>query len=127
MNIDEWLKNKIVNSTSVNVYTTRCYPNYVTSTTLTPYVYYDTIGFEKNRILRNNIYQIVSCSNSKSSLENLNEALYNLFDTSTGYIKETSSNLKIESVMIINNAVTRYDESNKNWVRFLEISVWYSK
>lgn len=126
MNPDIWLQNKIVNSTLVNVFTTKCYPNYVPSTTLTPYIMYDSIGYEHNRILQNKIYTIVSSHNSKANVELLNDALYTLFDTSSSYIKETSSNLLITSVTIVNNNVTRYDETNKNWSKVLDVSVWFS-
>lgn len=125
MNIDIWLKSKIVNSTLINIYTTRCYPNFAPSTAQTPYIWYDQIGYEKNRNERNVIYTIVSCWNTKANVDLINDGLYTLFDDSTSRIKETSSNLKIESVKIISNNKTDYDESNKNWSKVLDISVWY--
>lgn len=125
MNINSWLRSKITNSTLVNIYTTRCYPVFAPSTARTPYIYYDETGFEKNRNERNTVISIVSCHNSKSNVELLNDGLYTLFDDSTSRIKETSSNLRIESVKIINNSRSDYDESNKNWLKVLDISVWY--
>lgn len=125
MNVKSWLRSKITNSTLVNVYTTRCYPVYVPTTATTPYIWYDQTGFEKNRNEQNAIFTIVSCHNSITNVETLNDALYTLFDDSTARIRETSSNLKIESVKIINNSRSDYDESNKNWLRAIDISVWY--
>lgn len=125
MNIDSWLRSKITNSTLINVYTTRCYPIYVPSTAITPYLWYDETGWDKNRNERNVKFTIVSCHNSKANVEILNDALYTLFDNSTRKIQETSSNLRIESVEIINNSKSDYDDSNKNWYKAMDISVWY--
>jgi hypothetical protein len=126
MNINQWLYSKITNSTLVNVYTTKCYPIYVPSTATTPYIYYDEIGSNRNRLMRNTVFTIVSCHNSKANIELLNDSLYSLFDTSTKYIKEMSSNLKVESVSIIQNHETGFDETNKNWTKAIDISVWYN-
>ena len=129
MNIDSYLYNKIVNSTLVSIYTTKCYPNYVPNSTnlTTNYIMYDSIGYEKNRNLQNKIFTIVSYSNSKNNVELLNDALYTLFDNSTNYIKEMSSTLRIESCSIISNNVTNYDDTNLKWSRVLDISLWYFK
>ena len=129
MNIDSYLYNKIVNSTLVSIYTTKCYPNYVPNSTNLPtnYIMYDSIGYEKNRNLQNKIFTIVSYSNSKNNVELLNDALYTLFDNSTNYIKEMSSTLRIESCSIISNNVTNYDDTNLKWSRVLDISLWYFK
>ena len=127
MNIDSWLYTKIANSSIVNVYTTRCYPNYAPTTAITPYIMYDSIGYEKNRLMENKIFTIVSYTNSKNNIELINDALYSLFDNSTKYIKESSSNLRIESITIINNNVINYDETNKVWSKVLDVSFWYFK
>jgi hypothetical protein len=127
LNIDSWLFSKISNSSLVNVYTTRCYPNYIPTTATTPYIMYDSIGYEKNRLMENKIFTIVSYNNSKNNVELMNDALYSLFDNSTKYIKDTSSNLRIESATIISNNVVNYDETNKVWSKVLDVSVWYFK
>lgn len=124
MTIDNWLYTKITNST-VSSYTTRCYPAFSPSTVYLPYIIYDTIGFERNRNFKNIIYTITSVHNSKANVELLNSALYSLFDNSTAYIRETSSNIKVESCNIINNAVCNYDDQNQYWIKVLDISVWY--
>lgn len=126
MNCDIWLQNKIVNSTLVNIYTTKCFPVFAPSTNLTPYIVYDSIGYEKNLKLINKVYTIMMFHNSKANVELINDGMYSLFDNSTKFQKDTSSNLSIESIKIITNNVTRYDETNKNWVKVMDISVWYS-
>jgi len=128
MNSDIWLVNKIKNST---VSSTRVYPNYIPESTSNNYsdhipcIVYQSIGFDRNRKNRQIIYSLTSIHNSKSNVEDLNDQLYNLFDNSTQYIRESSSNLHTINVEIINNVPSLYDDDNKYWTRPLDISVWY--
>jgi hypothetical protein len=77
--------------------------------------------------MENKIFTIVSYSNSKNNVELLNDALYSLFDNSTKYIKDMSSNIRVESVSIVSNNVTNFDETNGQWSKVLDVSLWYFK
>jgi len=122
MTVYEWLVNRIDSSTEVSA---DVIPDYVNSTLSPPLItYYDT-GFNRNKLEKNSILAIHQIHNSKSELESLNTNLYSLFDSSTAYIRESSSNLYIDSVTIINNSNSGYDETNKTYWKELEISVWY--
>lgn len=132
MIIDEWLVSKLIGSTTITQYTTRIYPEFIPESTTVNYaskvpcITYQTIGFDRNRLERNRIFSLTSVHNSKSNVENMNDQLYNLFDTSTAWIRESSSNLYVDSVDIINN-VGLYDPENRYWTKILDISVWYHK
>ena len=128
MSIDEWIYSRVTASTAVNeLIGTRCFPNYKSSTNVTPCVLYECVGFEKNRILRNTVYSFKSLAKSKSEMDNLNEALYSLFDTSTAWIRESSSSLYVDSVNIVDNGVESYDEYNKTYWKVLEVNIIYHK
>ena len=133
MIIDEWLVSKIQGSTSIEQFTTRVYPNFIPQSqnsdigSKTPCIVYTSIGFNRNRNNRNQIYSLTSVHKSKSNAENLNDQLYTLFDNSTTAIRESSSNISVHNVEIINNAVGLYDEENKYWTKVLDISLWYTK
>lgn len=133
MTIDIWLKNKVLGSTNITQYTTRFYPDYIPQSTNAkigdkiPCIVYASIGFDKNRNYRNRVFSLTSVHKSKSNVEDINDQLYDLFDNSTQYIRESSSNLYTINVDIINNGVGLYDEENKYWTRVLDLSVWYTK
>lgn len=133
MIIDQWLVSKIQGASSITAYTTRVYPNFIPQSEgssinkKVPCIVYTSIGFDRNRINRNRIFSLISVNKSKGTVESMNDDLYTLFDNSTAAIRESSSNLLVHNVEIINNAVGLYDEENKYWTRVLDISVWYSK
>lgn len=131
MIIDEWLRSKIINNSTVSAYSTRVYPNYIPYSDTNkigsniPCFVYASIGSDKNRLLRNMKFTITSVNKSKSNVEDMNNELYSMFDNSTSYLRETSSNISIDSVEIINNGAGVYYDDNKYWTRALDISVWY--
>jgi hypothetical protein len=125
MTIDQWLVSKIEASTTL--VTTQVFPNFIPDGKIPPAIVYQGIGFDRNIQERNEIITLTTFGASKSSVENINSNLYDLFDTSTAYIKETSSSLSIDSVTIVNNPGAVYDETNLKWQRTLDISVWYHK
>jgi len=125
MTIYEWLVSKINSSTSISAITTDVLPEYSDNITPPFLLYYDT-GFNRNLLERNTILAVRSVHNSKADMESLNTLLYDLFDTSTAYIRESSSNLNVDSVSIINNSASGYDETNKTYWKDLELSIWYN-
>ena len=131
MTINEWLYTKISGSTNISGYSTRIYPDYIPMSTSNkignriPCYVYTQIGFNRNRIMRNQIFSITSVHDSKLNAENMNDQLYSLFDNSTGKLSTSSSNLFIDSIEIINNGIGVYDTDNKYWTRVLDVSVWY--
>ena len=127
MILEEWLYTRITSSTSITQYTTAVYPDFIPLNKIPPAVTYKSVGFNRNINERNSVMSITMYRNSKSEIEAINDAMYTLFDTSTAYIKETSSSLSIDSVEIINNSVSGFDDTNKYWFRVLDISVWYHK
>jgi hypothetical protein len=125
MTIDEWLVNKITSSTSITATTTNVRPEFLPLDSKPPAIIYNSIGFDRNRKYKMRVITLTCLHNTKSQVESLNDNLYNLFDNSTAYIRETSSNLSVESVMIQQNGVGGFDNENKYWYRVLDVKFWY--
>jgi hypothetical protein len=125
MIIDEWIYTKTLSSTGITQYTTQVYPDFVPEGKSGAAITYTSIGFNRNRLEKNMVFSLTCFHRTKSLVESMNDQLYSLYDTSTSYIRESSSNLYIDSVTIINNSVTSYDKGTQYWSRVLDISVWY--
>lgn len=124
MNIEEWLVSKLSTS-SIAIYTTIIKPEFLPIGTNPPAIIYNSIGFDVNRKQKMRVLSLTSLHNSKSQVEALNDALYTLFDTSTAYFRESSSNLYIDSATILQNGEGGFDNENKYWYRVLDIRFWY--
>lgn len=125
MIIDSWFVSKILNSTKTNQYSTTIYPEFIPEGKVPPCFIYTSIGSGKNGLERNKVFSLTCLHNTKSNVEAMNEDAYKLFDTSTAYIRESSSNLFIDSVQISENSVGGYDEINQYWFKVLDLSIWY--
>ena len=126
MSIDEWMYSKILASTSVTAITTSVSPDFLPRDITAPaIVYINNIGWDKNLLIRQPIISIVGYHNTKTGVQSLSDALYNIFDTSTAYVKETSSNINVESVQIVNSITGRYNRDNDNWYCVLDVLVNY--
>lgn len=126
MTTDIWLRSKLLASTTITQYTTQVYPDFIPLGKIPPVIVYKDIGSDRNIIERNQIFSLSIYHNTKIEVNNLYESVYSLLDTSTSYIKETSSNLSIDSVDIITpNAGSGYDDENSYWFKVLDLSVWY--
>lgn len=124
MSLNSWLKNKIISSTTITQYTTEVWPEKIPQGRTPPCIVYKQIGYDRNSLEQNTVYSLSVFHNSIGNTDLLNDQLYNLFDTSTAYIRESSSNLHIDSVSIINN-IPGLDPDNDYWFKILDISVWY--
>jgi len=122
---ETWLITKVVGSTNISQYSTQMFLNYIPESKKPPAVVYKTVGFIKNRTMRTKIYSLTCLHNSGLQAEYMNNQLYKLFDNSTAYIRESSSTLYVDSVNILENGVSGYDEENKYYYRVLDISVLY--
>lgn len=127
MHIEQWLTNKVLNSSNVFQYSTEFYPGFIPENGNIPAYVYKSIGFDKNRKNRNRVFSLTSCHNSRELCEDMNESLYNLFDSSSSFLRESSSSLNIISVDVLKNGVSEYDIDDKFYYRVLDISVWYYK
>jgi len=124
MSLNSWLKNKIISSTTITQYTTEVWPEKIPETKEPPCIVYKQIGYARSRLEQNTIYSLSVFHNSVANTTLLNDQLYNLFDTSTSYIRESSSNLHIDSVSMI-NTLGGLDQENNYWFKVLDISIWY--
>jgi hypothetical protein len=96
------------------------------STALHPGIIYQDISDKINRKLRTNVISLKSFAASKSQVETINGVVYSLFDSSTSYITAKSSSLCIDSVHILTNAASGYDDQIKLWYRALDFQVlWH--
>jgi len=121
-----WLRNKLLTSTTITQYTTQVYPDFLPLNKTPPAIIYKDIGSDRNITERNQIFSLSVYHDSKNETEILHESIYDLFDTSTSYIKETSSYLNIDSVNIITPVSgSGYDDENSYWFKVLDLSVWY--
>jgi hypothetical protein len=124
MTVYEWLYNKLATSTSLS--TTAIYPDYMPLGEFgAPGIVYSDISFTRNRTIRTSVLSLKSFHNSKSGVENLNTQLYDMFDNTYKYIRESSSKLHVINVYIANNAVGGYDDTSNIWWRALDIQVNY--
>ena len=124
MNIEEWIVEKLSTS-SIATYTTTIKPEFLPLGVKPPAIIYNSIGFDKNRKQKMRVISLTCLHNSKSQVESMNDSLYTLFDTSTAYMRESSSNIYIDSALILQNGVGGFDNENKYWYRVLDIRFWY--
>ena len=124
MNIDQWLVTYLQNS-SASSYTTNIRPEFLPQNSKPPAIIYRSIGFDRNRKNKMNVMSLTCLHNSLAEVELLNDCIYNIFDTSTHYIRESSSDMNIESVTILNNNAKGFDEENKYWYHTIDIRYWY--
>lgn len=125
MIIDSWFANKVITSTATNQHSTTIYPEFIPEGKSPPCFIYTSIGGGKNGLERNKVFSLTCLHNSKSQAESMNEDAYKLFDCSTKYMRESSSNLYIDSIQISENSVGGYDEINHYWFKVLDLSIWY--
>ena len=122
---EAWLVSKVLASTNISQYSTQMFFNYIPETKQPPAVVYKIIGFQRNRLQKTKVYSLTCLHNNALQTENMNNQLYMLFDNSTQYIRESSSNLCIENVFILENGKGDFDEENKYYYRVLDIAVSY--
>lgn len=127
MTIYEWTVSKLLSSTAlVAQVSSKVFPDFLPSTALHPGIIYQDISDNINRKLRQNVISLRSFSASKSQTETINGLVYNLFDSSTGYITAKSSSLCIDSVHILTNAASGFDDQIKLWYRALDVQLlWH--
>ena len=125
MTVQEWLVSKIQNTTSVTQYTTKVYPDFMLSTASLPCLIYQDISDKIFRQYRTNIISVKSVAANKNTMETLNTQLYRLFDDSTGSIRESSSNICVDHVMILTNSASGFDDGTKLYYRALDIKIQY--
>ncbi len=127
MTIYEWTVSRLLASTSlVSQISSKVFPDFMPSTSLHPGIIYQDISDKINRKLRTNVISLKSFSASKSQTETINSLVYNLFDSSTGYITAKSSSLCIDSVHILTNAASGYDDQIKLWYRAIDLQLlWH--
>lgn len=125
MTVQEWLVSKIQQTTSVTQYTTKVYPDFMLSTASLPCLIYQDISDKIFRQYRTNIISVKSVAANKNTMETLNTQLFRLFDDSTGSIRESSSSICVDHVMILTNSASGFDDSTKLYYRALDIKIQY--
>ena len=104
----------------------KIFPDFIPSTSLHPGIIYQDVSDKINRKSRQSVISLRSFAASKSQAETINQLVYPLFDSSTKYIIDKSSSLCIDSVHIITNAVSGFDDQTKLWYRAFDFQVlWH--
>lgn len=125
MTIGAWLYNRVISSTAVNaIINSNCFPDVAEYTTI-PAVVYSVVSQRTNKLFRSQIISLKSLETTQANCETLNRLIYSLFDDSTARIFEKSSEIKIESVGIVNNITSLWDDSNKTWFGVLDVRINY--
>jgi hypothetical protein len=132
MTIGSWLYTRITNSTSINIIigtststNYNCYPDVANYENI-PAVVYSVLSQKTNKMFRSQIVSLKSIETTQDKCETLNGLVYNLFDDSTRTrIFEKSSDIKIESVGIVNNITSLWDDTNKTWFGVLDVRINY--
>lgn len=130
MTIYEWTVSRLLASTTLtSVISNNIYPDYIPSTSIYTNmkgITYQDLSDKINRKLRQNIISLRSFAASKSQAEAINSIVYPLFDSSTKYIIDKSSSLCVDSVHIISNAVSGFDDTTKLWFRVFDFQItWH--
>ncbi len=127
MTIGGWIYNRIINSSSINaIISGNCFPDIAEYSSI-PSIVYTVISQNNKRLFRSQIVSLKCIETTQDKCETLNELMYNLFDDSTSRIFESSSNIKIESVVIANNITSLYDQENQTWTGILDVKINYIK
>jgi hypothetical protein len=132
MSISEWVVDRLLGSTDVTAITSNVFPGAVpidTNDTTFSYpaiAYIDNIGFTRNLTVRQPVLSIRAYENTRAKIQTLNDVIYDLFDTSTRYIKESSSNLEVHSVEIVGNVPALWDKDNDLWISTLDVLINHS-
>lgn len=127
MTVQEWLVARLKGSTNItNLISTRIFPDFLPSTASYPGIIYNDIGDRINRKLHQSMISLRSFAASKAEVDRINSVIYNLFDSSTSYISEKSSSLCIDSVHILTNSNSGFDDAPKLYFRALDIQIlWH--
>lgn len=127
MTIYEWSIARMKASTSlVAQISSNVFPDFMPSTALHPGIIYEDVSDKINRKLRQNVVAFKTFAASKAQTETINSIVYGLFDSSTAYITAKSSSLCIDSVKILNNVGSGFDDQTKLWYKVLDVQfLWH--
>jgi hypothetical protein len=127
MSIAGFVNYKLTGSTNITsiVSTSGVFPD--KSTSSPPYIVYSFQNQTKNKTFRLQIVSIKSIETTQDLCNTLNEKVFQLFDDSTTQQRELYNDLKIESIAIINNIPSIYDDQNNNWFGVTDIRINYIK
>lgn len=126
--ISGFIYHKLTGSTAITgiVSTSGVYPDKA-NYELVPCIVYSFQNQTYKNTFRSQIVSIKSIETTQDLCNTLNENVFQLFDDSTTQQRELYNDLKIESIAIINNIPSVYDDQNNNWFGVTDIRINYIK
>ncbi len=126
MMLGTYIYNRLASSTTITGITSNITPD-ISSYSDIPAITYKLLAQPTNIKFRKASITLKGIETTQEKCETLMENIYNLFDGTTSRIYGSSSDLKIESIGLLNFIPSLRDEVNSVWYGIFDIRINYQK
>jgi hypothetical protein len=127
MTIGQYIYDRLIASTNITAISScNIFPNLIDYKYI-PGIEYTIISQTINSLFRRATVSIKGFEKTQALCETFNNAIYALFDPTTSRIYELKGDMKIESVYMLTNIPSVWDNENKLWFCNSDIRINYIK